>query len=86
MDKANAERMRDRANAMLAEVAALPEDQRPRGVNWGDLSVQDVRGEVSYLNGGGVQIFVDVEEAAPECGAFFTRYFNEPGIIVRCEW
>ena len=86
MDKASAERMRDKVNAMLQEVKSLPHEQRPNGVNWADLMVRDVCGEISYLHGGGAHVFVDVEEAAPECGPWFTERLNEPGITIRCEW
>lgn len=86
MDQASAERLRDRVNAMLEECKALPEGQRPWGVNWGDLKVRDIVGERSFLHGGGMQVYVEVEEAAPGAGKFFTDRLNEPGIVVRCEW
>jgi hypothetical protein len=86
MDRECAEALRDRVNAMLKEVSKLPIDQRPGGVNWADLMVRDVCGEVSYLHDEEVEIFVDVEEASPQCTRFFTEYLNEPGVTVRCEW
>ena len=87
MDRASADNLIRRVDALIAQARDLPPGDNMGAVNWGDISARDVIKEES-LTEEWSDYYVIVEEASPTCrlAEWLTEKLDEPGVSVRTEW